>query len=139
MENNTRLYKDRGIPINEKYRLCILTNFSWILEVFMNFRNFHEFYKFSWILQMFMNFTNVVEFYRFSWILQILNFHIEWMATVRECNFRTGRILGKRFPNILPVRKLDISTKLMEWNSKVPWEYSGIKVRNMPYIKKRKI
>ena len=40
MDNMTRLYKDKGIPINGKYI------------------NFQEFYKFSGILQIFRNFTN---------------------------------------------------------------------------------
>ena len=29
-------------------------------------------------------------------------------GSLRECNFRTGTILGKGFPEIVPMRKLDI-------------------------------
>ena len=52
-----------------------------------------------WFLVRLQPFSKI--FFKFSWILQIFNLHIERMAVVRECNFSTGKILGKHFPEAL--------------------------------------
>ena len=81
--------------------------------------------------------------------------YFELMADVRECNFRTGRILGKHFPEALvhtvhrtracstrPMDSMDLCfRKTLPWNStraEVAFSNSCHSLRNISHIYKKR-